>query len=328
MGQPTIPPTPPDIDLSGKTIIITGGNSGVGFRATREFLVLGASRLILAVRSPARGHDAVSALMADPAVKEVNPEAVVEAFELDLDDYKSGERFCQRVKSEVKELDVLVNNAGIVDLKYHKSMSGHERTFQVHCYTHLLISLSLLPLLRRTARLRNQPTHISWVSSGTSATHSFAKRPIPAGSSVLAHLDDELNFDYMTRYSDNKFVANLLVRRLAAAVSPSEVIINSFCPGFLKPTGIDKSLPSWLGLVIGMTRRFKGRDVDGGARTFVYAAAVANQKTHGKFLQHNQVDDKACAWLDEAIGQDFSDRLWVEIMADMSRIDPDLSSLA
>lgn len=130
MGQPTIPPPPANISVASKTIIITGGNSGLGFEAARQFLVLGAHRVILAVRSPSRGQEAVVALRADAEVQQANPDAIVEVFELDLDDYESGLRFAQKVKSEVKELDVLLNNAGVFLMQFQKSKSGHERVMQ------------------------------------------------------------------------------------------------------------------------------------------------------------------------------------------------------
>lgn len=130
MGQPPIPPTPAGTDLSGKTVIVTGGNAGMGYEAARQFLTLRASRVIIAVRSRAKGQEAVSAVRADPEVKAANPEAVVEVFELDLDDHQSGLRFAQKVKQELKELDILLCNGGVNIMKYQKSASGHERVMQ------------------------------------------------------------------------------------------------------------------------------------------------------------------------------------------------------
>lgn len=130
IGQPPIPPTPTDANISGKTVIVTGGNSGLGYEAARQFLTLGASRMILACRSIARGQEAASALRAHPTVKETNPNAVIDAFELDLDDYYSGLCFSNRVNAEVKELDILLNNGGQVVMGYEKSKSGHERSMQ------------------------------------------------------------------------------------------------------------------------------------------------------------------------------------------------------
>lgn len=130
MGQPHIPLTPVETNLRGKTIIITGGNAGLGYEAARQYLTLGASRLILACRSMAKGEEAAASLRADPAVKTSNPDASIEVFELDLGDYQSGLCFSNRVKEEVKELDILLNNGGQVALDYEKSKSNHERNMQ------------------------------------------------------------------------------------------------------------------------------------------------------------------------------------------------------
>lgn len=138
MGQPPIPPTPGGSSASGKTIIITGGNAGLGYDAARQFLTLGASRIILACRSIARGQEAVSALRADPTVKTSNPNALIEVFELDLDDYQSGLRFSNRVKDEVKELDILLNNGAQYVLDYEKSKSKHERNMQGERAKHMI----------------------------------------------------------------------------------------------------------------------------------------------------------------------------------------------
>lgn len=134
LAQPPIPPTPGDANVSGKTIIVTGGNAGLGFDAARQFLTLGASRIILACRSMQKGRDAASALCAHPTVKTTNPDAIIDAFELDLDDYHSGLCFSNRVKAEVTELDILLNNGGQVVMDYEKSKSGHERSMQGMIY--------------------------------------------------------------------------------------------------------------------------------------------------------------------------------------------------
>ena len=130
MFQPRISPTPDGTNLNGQTIIITGGNSGLGLEAARQFLTLGVFRLILACRSRARGDEAVATLRADPNVKKANSKAVIEVFELDLSDYQSGLRFTEKVKKEVTELDVLLNNGGQVGPTFEKASSGHEKNMQ------------------------------------------------------------------------------------------------------------------------------------------------------------------------------------------------------
>lgn len=128
--QVSIPPPPVGTSLAGKTIIVTGGNSGIGHETARQYLTLGASRVIITVRSDTKGQQAISALRADPAVKAANPSAEIEAFQLDLSEYKSALGFCQKVKEEVPELDILLCNAGLNIVKYEESKSGHEMVMQ------------------------------------------------------------------------------------------------------------------------------------------------------------------------------------------------------
>jgi len=63
-------------------------------------------------------------------VKKANPNAIIEVFELDLDEYQPGLLFAEKVKQEVKEMDILLNNEGTVLLRYEKSNIGHERVMQ------------------------------------------------------------------------------------------------------------------------------------------------------------------------------------------------------
>jgi NAD(P)-dependent dehydrogenase (short-subunit alcohol dehydrogenase family) len=130
VGQVAIPATPLGTTLAGKTIIITGGNTGLGYESARQYLILQASRVIITVRSELKGEEAVAALQADPDVKAANPSAKVEFFLLDLGDYESGLEFVQRVKKEVPELDLLLCNGGVSFMNYQVSKSGHERVMQ------------------------------------------------------------------------------------------------------------------------------------------------------------------------------------------------------
>ncbi|KAM0463902.1 hypothetical protein ACHAO4_000627 [Trichoderma viride] len=326
MGQPRIPPTPVETNLSGKTIIITGGNAGLGYEAARQYLTLGANRLILACRSVPKGEEAAASLRADPAVKKSNPDASIEVFELDLDDYQSGFSFANKVKEQVKELDILLNNGGRIALGYEKSKSNHEQNMQVNCYTHLLISLELFPLLRSTAAIRGLPSRITFTGSGTQITqNTLTKKPISPDGTVLGHFDDEANYNKYFRYADTKTVINAYARRLAA-LAPAEVIVNNPCPGLVQ-TGFDKNLPFYLRLPMVLVRRAMGRTVEEGARTLVYASAVAGPEVNGKFLQHNKVDPGA-AFLNEPEGEKFINKLWKESVQDIAAVDPSLSSYA
>jgi NAD(P)-dependent dehydrogenase (short-subunit alcohol dehydrogenase family) len=84
VGQVSIPPTSEGTNLAGQTVIITGGNAGLGLGTARQYLTLQASRVVITVRSESKGREAISALCANPAVKATNPSAKIEVFLLDL----------------------------------------------------------------------------------------------------------------------------------------------------------------------------------------------------------------------------------------------------
>ncbi|KAK1750414.1 hypothetical protein QBC47DRAFT_418173 [Echria macrotheca] len=324
MLQQKIPPTPPDTNLAGQTVIVTGGNAGLGLETARQLLVLGASRMIVACRSVSRGEEAVATLRADAQLAKKNPDAIIEVFELDLDDYASALRFTDRVKKDVKELDILLNNGGISVPNFETSKSGHERTMQVNCYTYALICLELLPLLRSTAALRGRPTRITFVGSNLHVRGtSIAKTPIPAGRSVMEHFDDPARFSKLTRYGDSKLGVAALTRRLAT-LAPDEVVVNHMCPGMVS-TAFDKNQPLWIRAPMVLVRGVMARDVEEGARAIVYAAAVAGPETNGKFVRNNAVEPGSL-FLDKPEGGSFIDGLWKDVMKDIVKLDPSLES--
>lgn len=140
--QYSIPPTPPQTNLSGQTIIITGATAGLGLEASLQLLRLRASTVILAVRDTTKGDTVRTQLLADDEVRRVNGQAKVKVMRLDLAEYESVRNFAEQVRGEVERLDVLLLNAGINRARFEKSPSGHEMfvdTFLINtrvCKTH------------------------------------------------------------------------------------------------------------------------------------------------------------------------------------------------
>lgn len=131
MGLQTyIPELPEGTNLEGKTVLLTGGTSGIGFEAARQFLTFKVPRIIITARNASKGQSSVQALRANPGVARNNPTAIIDVFELDLDDYKSVVKFCDQVKREASELDILVCNAGMNQMAFTMSVSGHEQVMQ------------------------------------------------------------------------------------------------------------------------------------------------------------------------------------------------------
>ena len=134
--------TPQDVpDLTGKTLVVTGANSGIGLEAARMFAQRGAE-LVLACRSAERAMPAVTALSA------ACPGAKVSFLALDLADLASIHRFAERLRAEHDHIDVLVNNAGVMALPRRETADGFEMQLGTNHLGHFALTGLLLDLLR------------------------------------------------------------------------------------------------------------------------------------------------------------------------------------
>src|SRR5579862_6718205 len=104
-------------DLSGKTVVVTGGNSGIGYEAALQFARKKA-RTILACRSLEKANAAAAQIVAS------NPGAIVEVMGLDLSSLASIRSFADAFHKSHQSLDGLVNNAGVMALPYRKTVDG------------------------------------------------------------------------------------------------------------------------------------------------------------------------------------------------------------
>jgi NAD(P)-dependent dehydrogenase (short-subunit alcohol dehydrogenase family) len=184
--------TPADLpDLSGRTAVVTGANSGIGRAAARELARAGA-RVVLAVRDEAKGRAAAAAMP-----------GTVEVRALDLADLASVRAFAEGWDGD---LDVLVNNAGIMAVPEGRTADGFELQFGTNHLGHFALTNLLLPHVTE---------RVVTVASGA---HRMGKIAL-----------DDLNwerrsYDRWRAYGQSK-LANLLFtleleRRLTAAGSP------------------------------------------------------------------------------------------------------------
>ncbi|KAJ5329817.1 hypothetical protein N7452_010207 [Penicillium brevicompactum] len=244
-------PTPPvAADLSGKAALVTGCNKGLGFEVARQLILLKVSRLIITTRDKPKGEAAIAALRADPEVAKLDSHQTpirIEWFQLELDDYGSAISFVQEVRRNVPELDILILSAGMYQLKFEMAKTGHEMIMQgmviwrswgmssdvvkVNCYTNCLILLNFLPLLRVTSQKRKSPSRVTVVGSFTMRSTFVKSSRIPGNQSLIEYLDTKESHQRLLRYPDSKFLMHVFVQQLATVANPTEVIINTVCPG-------------------------------------------------------------------------------------------------
>ncbi|MAT98591.1 MAG: short-chain dehydrogenase [Anaerolineaceae bacterium] len=134
-------------DLTGKVIIVTGANSGIGFEAAKEFARKGA-QTILACRSLEKAEAALDEIIAEI------PNAPAEIMQLDLASLDSVRAFAAVFKAKYDRLDVLVNNAGIMMVPYGTTKDGFERQFGTNHLGHFALTGLLLDLILHTPGAR------------------------------------------------------------------------------------------------------------------------------------------------------------------------------
>ncbi|MCW7943531.1 short-chain dehydrogenase [Streptomyces hygroscopicus] len=196
--------------LSGRTAVVTGANSGLGYVVARELARAGA-RVVLACRSEERGKAAV-----ERVVGEV-PGGDAQFARLDLGDLASVREFAASFPYE--RVDLLVNNAGVMALPYATTADGFETQFGVNHLGHFALTGLLLPALLAAPGAR--------VVTVSSMMHALANIDI-------RDLNSERRYRPWVAYARSK-TANLLfthelARRLAAA--GSDVVAAAAHPGY------------------------------------------------------------------------------------------------
>ena len=200
-------------DQSGKTVIVTGGNGGLGLETARELARRGAHVVIAA-----RNLEKAAAAEAD--IKAELPSASLEVRKLDLASKASIKEFADSILSDFEDVDILYNNAGVMALPEGKTADGFEMQFGTNHLGHFYLTYLLMPLLLKAggARVVN-----------TTSTARFS-----AGEYDLANAHSEGNYKPWDAYGISKR-ANLhfameLSNRLAAAGSDMKAY--SADPGF------------------------------------------------------------------------------------------------
>ena len=160
----------PDSSFDGQTIIVTGGNRGLGLEASKHLVRLGAT-VIIAVRNPDRGQAAAEAI----AQATNRPRSRIAVWPLDLASHASVEAFAHRVNS-LNRLDAVVQNAAMDDCTRFATCDGRERHITVNTVNPVLLGLLVMPKLRESAVKHRTMGRLAFVGSALLQLSKFEER--------------------------------------------------------------------------------------------------------------------------------------------------------
>ena len=221
-------PQYPSTSFAGKTIIVTGANTGLGQEATRHFVRLGASTVIIACRTLSKGNAAK-----EDIERSTGRKGVIQVWELNLSSYASIKKFARRAES-LPRIDVCVENAGIAQGTFALA-ENHESHITVNVISTFMLALLLLPTLRKSAAKTGTKPFLTIV---TSEVHHWTTLPQKASPDIFTALDDEKSADMLDRYNVSKLLQILLLRHITRTLIKDRyqypVVINCVTPGLCK----------------------------------------------------------------------------------------------
>lgn len=134
-------------DQSGKMVIVTGANSGIGYEAAQALAVVGA-HVVMACRDTSKGEAAAE------AIRKAGPSGSLKVMALDLADLSSVRQFSEAFTQTFTRLDILVNNAGVMAIPNRRTADGFEMQFGTNHLGHFALAGSLIDLLIHTPNSR------------------------------------------------------------------------------------------------------------------------------------------------------------------------------
>lgn len=268
--------------MGGKVALITGGTSGIG-KATAVALAAMGAEVVVTVRNPERGERAVEEIRRDSGGK-------VTLMLADLAVQAEVRRLAEEFKARYDRLDVLVNNAGLVQSERTETPDGIETTLAVNHLAPFLLTNLLLDLLKASA-----PSRVITVSSEAQRW----------GKIDLDDLQSRRRYRGMPVYGMTKLANIMFTYELAERLGGTGVTANCVHPG-----GVNTNFgTNNRGIMTLLFRAFKPfmRSPEQGADTVIYLASSPDvEGMTGKYLS----DRKIITASKQAYDEDLRRRLW------------------
>ncbi|KAJ4352841.1 hypothetical protein N0V95_003888 [Ascochyta clinopodiicola] len=307
----------PAFDYNGKTVIVTGSNVGLGKEAARHFTRLGASTVILAVRSIEKGEAAKRDI--ESSTRKQN---VVKVMQLDMSSYQSVLEFSAKASKELDRIDVALLNAGVARGEWELA-EDEESTITINVNSTFLLALSLLPKLKETATKFNVRPNLTITSSEVHGWAAFEERKAPDGKifEALSTKPGKMGGVMEERYQVSKLLEVLAIRAMAETKSATQipVTINTVNPGLCHS---ELARESGWGLAI--LKFFLARSTELGSRNLVHAASMGPE-SHGQYVGDCVIVQPSKYVLSQEGWKD-QQRVWKELSAKLEGIQKGVTS--
>ncbi len=272
-------------DMTGRTCMITGATNGIGKAAALALARLGAG-LVLVGRNRERG---------ERAVEEIRRESGNDDISLLLADLSSQAEIRQLAKDFLatgRPLHVLLNNAGVINMRREETIDGIEATFAVNHLAYFLLTELLLERLKESA-----PARVVSVSSDAHAQSG--------GRLDFDDLESRKRYSLMRVYGKSKLANILFTRELARRLSGTGVTADCLHPGFVG-SNFARNNGVFASLAMTLLRPF-ARSPEKGAETAVYLCSSPEvEGVSGEYF----IDCKARAPRSFACNDEDARRLW------------------
>ncbi|HZS37120.1 MAG TPA: SDR family oxidoreductase [Polyangia bacterium] len=254
------------MQLTGKTALVTGANSGIGLEACVKLARLGAE-VVMVARDEQKGAAAVA------DVKQRGGSENVSLMLCDFSSQAAIRKLAADYRARHARLDILINNAGSVSDKRRVTVDGLEQTFAVNHLGYFLLTNLLVDLLEKSA-----PARVVNVAS-------------------VGHRQGDLDFDnlqyekggygIMKAYGRSKLANVLFTTELARRLAGKGVIVNCLHPGAVA-TSIWSHAPSYARPILALAKLFMITSEEGGGRIVYLATSPEVEGQSGGYYDKNR----------------------------------------